>query len=128
MRVLTTSLDPALKALSCFKSLKVQCFQDVGFQTSINPCAPLLYSEGGALTRFEVDTALAFRAMADAGVDAAIVEAGLGGELDATNVVPAVRQRRRRRRPSLNPLPSPNHKQQQQQRGSSIRVIDLSRK
>ncbi len=38
-------------------------------------------------TFFEVYTALAFRAFADAQVDIAIVEAGLGGRLDATNVI-----------------------------------------
>ncbi|HSK18546.1 MAG TPA: folylpolyglutamate synthase/dihydrofolate synthase family protein [Longimicrobiales bacterium] len=36
---------------------------------------------------FEATTALAFLALADAGVDVAVVEVGLGGRLDATNVV-----------------------------------------
>jgi dihydrofolate synthase/folylpolyglutamate synthase len=40
-------------------------------------------------TQFEVVTAAAFRAFADAGVDAAAVEAGLGGRHDATNVIDA---------------------------------------
>jgi dihydrofolate synthase/folylpolyglutamate synthase len=38
-------------------------------------------------TQFETITAAALAAFADAGVDAAVVEAGLGGRLDATNVV-----------------------------------------
>jgi dihydrofolate synthase / folylpolyglutamate synthase len=38
-------------------------------------------------TQFEIVTAAAFQAFADAGVDAAVVEAGLGGRLDATNVL-----------------------------------------
>lgn len=38
-------------------------------------------------TFFEVYTALAFQAFADAGVDVAVIEAGLGGRLDATNVI-----------------------------------------
>jgi dihydrofolate synthase/folylpolyglutamate synthase len=38
-------------------------------------------------TFFEVTTALAFDHFARAGVDAAIVETGLGGRLDATNVI-----------------------------------------
>jgi dihydrofolate synthase/folylpolyglutamate synthase len=43
------------------------------------------------LSFFEVVTALAFAAFADAPVDAAVVEVGLGGTWDATNVVdPAV--------------------------------------
>jgi dihydrofolate synthase / folylpolyglutamate synthase len=36
---------------------------------------------------FEATTAIAFLALADAGVDTAIVEVGLGGRLDSTNVV-----------------------------------------
>lgn len=36
---------------------------------------------------FEATTAIAFLAMAEAGVDTAVVEVGLGGRLDATNVV-----------------------------------------
>jgi dihydrofolate synthase/folylpolyglutamate synthase len=40
-------------------------------------------------TQFEVLTAAAFAEFAAAGVDAAAVEAGLGGRLDATNVVAA---------------------------------------
>jgi dihydrofolate synthase/folylpolyglutamate synthase len=40
-------------------------------------------------TQFEVLTAAAFRAFADAGVEAAAVEAGLGGRHDATNVIDA---------------------------------------
>jgi dihydrofolate synthase/folylpolyglutamate synthase len=40
-------------------------------------------------TQFEVLTAAAFTVFGDAGVDVAVVEAGLGGRLDATNVVDA---------------------------------------
>lgn len=39
------------------------------------------------LTTFEITTALAFMAFAKHGVNAAVVEVGLGGRLDATNVV-----------------------------------------
>jgi dihydrofolate synthase / folylpolyglutamate synthase len=44
---------------------------------------------GEELTQFEVATAAAFLALADAAVDVAVVEAGLGGRLDATNVIPS---------------------------------------
>jgi len=45
----------------------------------------------GEATAFEVSTALAFLAFARAGVEVGVVEVGLGGRLDATNVVtPAV--------------------------------------
>ncbi|MBV6396076.1 MAG: Dihydrofolate synthase/folylpolyglutamate synthase [Anaerolineales bacterium] len=39
------------------------------------------------LTTFEITTALGFMAFAKSGVNAAVVEVGLGGRLDATNVV-----------------------------------------
>lgn len=39
------------------------------------------------LTTFEITTALGFMAFAGHGVDAAVIEVGLGGRLDATNVV-----------------------------------------
>ena len=38
-------------------------------------------------TQFEIVTAAALTAFADAGVDVAVVEAGLGGRYDATNVL-----------------------------------------
>jgi len=43
--------------------------------------------EAVGATFFEATTAMAFRLFADAAVDIAIVEVGLGGRLDATNVV-----------------------------------------
>jgi dihydrofolate synthase/folylpolyglutamate synthase len=47
-------------------------------------------SEGGpAMSKFEVLTAMAFAAFADAPVDVAVIEVGLGGRWDATNVVNA---------------------------------------
>jgi folylpolyglutamate synthase/dihydrofolate synthase len=42
----------------------------------------------GKLTHFEILTALAFKHFQDAAVDVAVVEAGLGGARDATNVIP----------------------------------------
>jgi dihydrofolate synthase/folylpolyglutamate synthase len=44
---------------------------------------------GPAMSKFEVVTAMAFAAFADAPVDVAVVEVGLGGRWDATNVVNA---------------------------------------
>lgn len=47
-------------------------------------------AEGGpAMSKFEVVTAMAFAAFADAPVDVAVVEVGMGGRWDATNVVDA---------------------------------------
>jgi len=45
--------------------------------------------EGDAVTQFELATAAAFVALAAADVQAAVVEAGLGGRLDATNTIPS---------------------------------------
>ena len=44
---------------------------------------------GGAPTRFEILTASAYRWFADVAVDVAVVEVGLGGRWDATNVADA---------------------------------------
>jgi dihydrofolate synthase/folylpolyglutamate synthase len=46
-------------------------------------------SDGDVVTQFELLTAAAFVAFADAGVEVAVVEAGLGGRYDATNVLTA---------------------------------------
>src|SRR5580692_10123880 len=41
---------------------------------------------GPAMSKFEVLTAMAFAAFADAPVDVAVIEVGMGGRWDATNV------------------------------------------
>lgn len=46
-------------------------------------------AEGESVTQFEVATAAAFLALASAGVEVAVIEAGLGGRLDATNTIPS---------------------------------------
>jgi dihydrofolate synthase / folylpolyglutamate synthase len=45
--------------------------------------------EGESVTQFELATAAAFVALTGARVKAAVVEAGLGGRLDATNTIPS---------------------------------------
>jgi dihydrofolate synthase/folylpolyglutamate synthase len=56
----------------------------------VRPFLEMLESDGErALTFFEVLTALAFVSFADAPVAAAVIEVGLGGTWDATNVVTA---------------------------------------
>jgi dihydrofolate synthase/folylpolyglutamate synthase len=44
---------------------------------------------GDAVTQFEAATAATFVALASARVEAAVIEAGLGGRLDATNTIPS---------------------------------------
>ncbi|WP_328617853.1 bifunctional folylpolyglutamate synthase/dihydrofolate synthase [Amycolatopsis sp. NBC_00355] len=46
-------------------------------------------ADGVAMSKFEILTGMAFAAFADAPVEAAVVEAGLGGAWDATNVADA---------------------------------------
>jgi dihydrofolate synthase/folylpolyglutamate synthase len=56
----------------------------------VDDCAQILVSEGklpGHPSFFEALTAVAFEAFADAQVDLAVLEVGMGGRLDATNVV-----------------------------------------
>ena len=45
--------------------------------------------EGESVTQFEAATATAFVALASAQVELGVIEAGLGGRLDATNVLPS---------------------------------------
>jgi dihydrofolate synthase / folylpolyglutamate synthase len=45
--------------------------------------------EGDAVTQFEAATAATFLALATARVEVAVIEAGLGGRLDATNTIPS---------------------------------------
>jgi dihydrofolate synthase / folylpolyglutamate synthase len=45
--------------------------------------------EGEEVTQFELATAAAFVALAAARVEVAVIEAGLGGRLDATNTIPS---------------------------------------
>ena len=47
----------------------------------------LLSEQSARPTPFELGTALAFEAFREAGVDAAVIEVGLGGRLDPTNVI-----------------------------------------
>jgi len=45
--------------------------------------------EGEVVTQFEAATAASFVALANARVEVAVIEAGLGGRLDATNTIPS---------------------------------------
>jgi dihydrofolate synthase / folylpolyglutamate synthase len=53
------------------------------------PTVDRALEEGEAVTQFEAATAAAFVALAAARVDVGVIEAGLGGRLDATNVMPS---------------------------------------
>lgn len=61
--------------------------REVDFEQAVARIRPA--AERAGATQFEAITAAAFAAFADAGVAVAVVEAGLGGRWDATNVVDA---------------------------------------
>lgn len=66
----------------------------------VRDAALALEQEGaldGEVTQFEAVTAAAFVALREARVACAVIEAGLGGRWDATNVLPAAQPRTRRR-------------------------------
>jgi dihydrofolate synthase/folylpolyglutamate synthase len=52
----------------------------------VAPFVEIVDASHGALSKFEVLTAMGFAAFADAPVEAAVIEVGLGGRWDATNV------------------------------------------
>lgn len=49
----------------------------------------LSYNQGAPLSFFEITTALAFKAFSDVPADVLLLEVGMGGELDCTNVIEA---------------------------------------
>jgi dihydrofolate synthase / folylpolyglutamate synthase len=59
--------------------------EEADFEAAVGAVRPP--AERAGATQFEIVTAAALLAFADAQVDAAVVEAGLGGRLDATNVL-----------------------------------------
>ncbi|MQA08897.1 MAG: dihydrofolate synthase [Pseudonocardiaceae bacterium] len=62
----------------------VEAFRDIA------PYVSMVDAQGDiAMTKFEVLTGMAFAAFADAPVEAAVLEVGMGGSWDATNVVDA---------------------------------------
>jgi len=62
----------------------------VGIYREVGPVAELLDARNDEpLTYFDLTTAMAFATFADAPVDVAVVEVGMGGEEDSTNVVRA---------------------------------------
>lgn len=66
-------------------------FDEADFAAAVADAAPFIeiYEEGSgeSVTYFETTVAVAFQAIAAAGADAAVIEVGLGGRLDATNLL-----------------------------------------
>ncbi|CAN0321177.1 unnamed protein product [Ectocarpus sp. 6 AP-2014] len=76
--------------MSCFRE-RVQVDGAYIPESSIEDILPRIFdlceSEDIPATFFEVTTALAFQHFRESGVDAIVVETGLGGRLDATNIL-----------------------------------------
>lgn len=69
----------------------VEAERYIGAYEEIEPYLGLIDDRVGRLSYFEALTVLGFSIFADAPVDVAVIEVGLGGELDASNIVaPAV--------------------------------------
>lgn len=69
-------------------SLSEERFAEV--YEDIEPYLKMVDAQGRRLSFFETLTAMAFAAFADAPVDVAVVETGMGGSFDATNVADGV--------------------------------------
>ncbi|HTM84228.1 MAG TPA: Mur ligase family protein, partial [Mycobacterium sp.] len=92
-RMTSPHLQSAVERI-CIDGKPISPAQYVATYTEIEPFVQLVdessQSAGGpAMSKFEVLTAMAFAAFADAPVDVAVVEVGMGGRWDATNVVTA---------------------------------------
>lgn len=58
-----------------------------GYLTAVAAVVDEMKAEGYVVTAFEIETALAFLYFYEIGVDMVLLETGMGGRLDATNVV-----------------------------------------
>ncbi len=104
VRMITALLEAHGLRVGAFTSPHLQAIEErfyvaghdldhVGFVEAVADLAPFValfeQTEQTSVTYFEATAALAFQAFAAAGVEVAVVEVGLGGRLDATNVVDA---------------------------------------
>jgi len=88
-----TYVSPHLHAIEDRYAFGTEPLDRAAFAQAVGDIAPFVEfyeeREDTSLTYFETTVAVAFQAFAATGVDVAIVEVGLGGRLDATNVVNA---------------------------------------
>jgi dihydrofolate synthase/folylpolyglutamate synthase len=88
-------LSPHLERWSERVLIGTQEIDDAAFAAAIERVATAVTAvdrsldADDAVTQFELLTAAAFVALAQARVEVAVIEAGLGGRLDATNVIPS---------------------------------------
>lgn len=88
-----TYVSPHLHAIEQRYTLGATAFDEEEFRRAVADVVPFIEhyesTTGESLTYFETTVVVALQAFAAAGVDVAVVEVGLGGRLDATNVVDA---------------------------------------
>jgi dihydrofolate synthase/folylpolyglutamate synthase len=84
-----TYTSPHLERINERWAWNLQAVSDAAFAETVEALVELEPLTEGPLSHFELLTAGAFRWFADVAVDAAVVEVGLGGRWDATNVVDA---------------------------------------
>lgn len=86
-------VSPHLHSVERRYALALETMDQEAFTQAVADVAPFIEhfesTAGDSLTYFEATVAVAFQAFAAAGVDVALVEVGLGGRLDATNIVDA---------------------------------------
>jgi dihydrofolate synthase/folylpolyglutamate synthase len=88
-----TYVSPHLHAIEQRYTLSAAAFDEEEFTRAVADVVPFIEhyesTTGESLTYFETTVVVALQAFAAAGVDVAVIEVGLGGRLDATNVVDA---------------------------------------
>lgn len=88
-----TYVSPHLHAIEQRYAIGGEYFDEEQFTQAVADVAPFIEhyetEADSSLTYFESTVAIAYQAFAAAGVDVAVVEVGLGGRWDATNVVNA---------------------------------------
>jgi dihydrofolate synthase/folylpolyglutamate synthase len=82
-----TFTSPDLHAVNERIAVNAEPIDDEEFITLFQRLADVESVSGIALTRFELLTAAAFLHFSDEGVDVAVVEVGMGGTWDSTNVI-----------------------------------------
>jgi dihydrofolate synthase / folylpolyglutamate synthase len=92
-RTTSPHLQSAVERI-CIDGKPISPAQYVATYREIEPFVQLVDQQseaagGPAMSKFEVLTAMAFAAFADAPIEVAVVEVGLGGRWDATNVINA---------------------------------------
>ena len=85
-----TFTSPDLHAVNERIAINAEPIDDEEFITLLQRLADVESVSGIALTRFELLTAAAFLHFSDEGVDVAVIEVGMGGTWDSTNVIDGV--------------------------------------